>query len=127
MHRSLPWHLGRAGDGMLRRIAIVLAILAGTLVSTLPSAIATPVATGAAATTPIHVAAVCHYFVNGDGVAVRRAPDIDSEVIKRKNYGDPVTGPCYNYYNGRWWTQVYLGSGGTGWMASAYLLYRGYW
>jgi uncharacterized protein YgiM (DUF1202 family) len=66
--------------------------------------------------------ATCHYTVIGDGVAVRSAPDTDARVIKRKNRGDHVTGPCRTVFNdGRWWTQVYLGSGGTGWMASAFL------
>jgi hypothetical protein len=97
-------------------------------------AIALP-ATGAsaqAASTAAHpamtatmVAATCHYTVTGDGVAVRRAPDTSAHVIKRKNRGDHVTGPCVQYFNdGRQWTQVYLGSGGTGWMASAFLVVR---
>ena len=71
------------------------------------------------------MAATCHYTVTGNGVAVRRAPDSTAHVIKRKNRGDHVTGPCRIVFNdGRYWTQVYLGGGGTGWMASAFLQRR---
>jgi len=70
-------------------------------------------------------AATCHYIVTGDGVAVRPAPDRNTNAIKQKYRGDHVTGPCRSVFNdGRWWTEVYLGSGGTAWMASAYLAQR---
>ncbi|MGQ0774959.1 MAG: hypothetical protein ACT4NY_11175 [Pseudonocardiales bacterium] len=82
-------------------------------------------APASASTATTLAAATCHYTVTGDGVAVRRAPDSTAHVIKRKNRGDHVTGPCKDYFNdGRWWTQVYLAGGGTGWMASAFLVYR---
>ena len=78
-----------------------------------------------ASTAATQAAPTCHYTVTGDDVAVRRAPDSTAHVIKRKDRGDHVTGPCNDYYNdGRWWTQVYLAEGGTGWMASAFLVYR---
>ncbi|MGB3437773.1 MAG: hypothetical protein WBA97_03380 [Actinophytocola sp.] len=73
------------------------------------------------------VQASCHYTVNGNNVAVRRAPDPNAHVIKYKDRGQHVHGPCVDYFNKRWWTQVHLGNGGTGWMASAYLVYNGYW
>lgn len=83
------------------------------------------VAPAPASTATTQAAAACNYTVTGDGVAVRRAPDTTAHVIKRKNRGDHVTGPCNYYFNdGRGWTQVYLGGGGTGWMASAFLAYR---
>jgi len=96
-------------------------------------AVALPIAGGTAQATNqpnsgnAIVLASCHYTVNGNDVAVRTAPDITAHVIKRKDRAAQVTGPCQDYYNGRWWTRVYLGTGGTGWMASAFLLYRGYW
>ncbi len=77
--------------------------------------------TAAAPTPTTLAAATCHYTVNGNGVAVRRAPHQDAHVIKRKNRGDHVTGPCEGWGS---WTRVYLGGGGTGWMASAFLLQR---
>jgi len=79
----------------------------------------------APASTTTVAAATCHYTVTGNGVAVRRAPDRTAHRIKQKYRGDRVTGPCRVVFNdGRWWTQVYLGRGGTGWMASAFLVYR---
>jgi hypothetical protein len=93
----------------------------------LPITGATAQASEQAVSTKMTVQAVCHYTVNGNDVAVRRAPDPNAHVIKRKDRGAHVTGPCQDYYNKRWWTRVYLGSGGTGWMASAYLVYNGYW
>jgi len=70
-------------------------------------------------------AATCHYTVTGDGVAVRRSPDRNADAIKQKYRGDHVTGPCRTVFNdGRRWTEVYLGSGGTAWMASTYLAQR---
>lgn len=67
-------------------------------------------------------AATCQYTVIGDGVTVLRAPDSTAHVIKRKNRGDHVTGPCNTVFNdGRSWTEVYLSGGGTGWMATAFL------
>lgn len=112
----------------IARFVTALIAVVALAVPAAASATAQPVNAGPSSTGgPVHVAASCHYVVTGNDVAVRRAPDITAHVIKRKDRGDRVTGPCQDYYNGRWWTRVYLGSGGTGWMASAFLEYRGYW
>ncbi|HEU0086119.1 MAG TPA: SH3 domain-containing protein [Pseudonocardiaceae bacterium] len=114
----------------MRWIARTAATTAAALALALPTGAAALAASPASVSpaTATLAAASCHYRVTGDGVAVRRAPDTTAHVIKRKNRGDQVTGPCNDYFNdGRWWTQVYLGSGGTAWMASAFLEYRGYW
>lgn len=91
---------------------------------TLPAAGIAQAETATAPAPATATARTCNYVVNGNNVAVRRAPDSHAHVIKRKNLHDRVTGPCVNYHNGRDWTQVYLGGGGTGWMASAYLVQR---
>lgn len=72
-----------------------------------------------------NLAATCHYTVIGNNVAVRRAPDTTAHKIKEKDRGAHVAGPCVTVFNdSRYWTQVYLGRGGTAWMASAFLRYR---
>lgn len=102
------------------------ATAATTLALALPSVgVAQASSAPAPTSTTTVVAATCHYTVTGDGVAVRRSPDRNADAIKQKYRGDHVTGPCRSVFNdGRWWTEVYLGSGGTAWMASAYLAQR---
>ena len=99
------------------------ATVATTLALALPAVgVAQTGSAPAPTSTTTVAAATCHYTVTGNGVAVRRAPDMTAHVIKRKNRGDHVTGPCRTVFNdGRYWTQVYLGRGGTAWMASAFL------
>jgi hypothetical protein len=109
----------------MRWIARIAATIVAALAFALPVAGATAHASEQAVSSKVTVQASCRYTVNGNNVAVRRAPDIKSHVIKRKDSGAHVTGPCHNYHNGRRWTQVYLGNGRAGWMASGFLLYNG--
>jgi len=116
-------HPNRSKENALHWITRTAVTAATILALALPSVGVAQASSAPASTSMATVAAAtCHYTVTGNGVAVRRSPDSTAHVIKRKNRGDHVTGPCNTVFNdGRWWTQVYLGEGGTSWMASAFL------
>lgn len=119
------------------RVAKGGAAITAAFLLTVLALTAQPAAAQAPQTTASQVgitAAKCHYRVTGDGVHVRRNPNTSSDIIKVKNSGDHVSGPLVSGYcwiqvwnDGWWWAKVHLASGETGWMASAYLHYRGYW
>ncbi len=111
----------------MRLVARAATTTVGVLALALPIAGATAQAAEPVSSGTATVQASCHYTVNGNNVAVRRAPDGNAHVIKYKDRGARMNGPCQDYYNGRWWTLVYLDNGTPGWMASAYLVYNGYW
>lgn len=101
--------------------ALAVSSILGTTIATQAHASSTdkPSATSASG--------VCHYRVNGNRVAVRRLPDTSANVLRSKNRGARVTGPCIaqHFNDGRWWTPLYLSRKGYGWTASVYLVYRG--
>lgn len=69
-------------------------------------------------------ASTCHYTVTGNGVAVRESPSLSSVILKQKNRGDRVTGPCRHASgSGYVWAAVHCNCArdDIGWMVHLYL------
>lgn len=111
--------------------AVVAAAAVATTVGSVPAAAA---ASGTASpVTPaasVQPAARCHYTIVGTNVNVRSGPGIRYRSVRVKQNGDPVTGPApckaTVHADGYWWVELYLGSGGYGWVAEPYVHYVSY-